>query len=71
MDELTTADDVIDALGGTSATGRLTGKSPKAVSNWRKRASLPSDTYLIMSRELAALGKAAPASLWGISEAAE
>lgn len=44
---ITSVDALIDALGGTSATARLAGVGPSAVSNWRKtglpdRASLHS-----------------------------
>jgi hypothetical protein len=34
-ESLTTASDVIDALGGTTMVARLTGRKPQHVTNWR------------------------------------
>lgn len=65
--KLTSADDVIDALGGTMATSRITGSKPTAVSNWRVRG-LPSAKFRIMQRELEQRGLKAPSTLWGIDE---
>ncbi|HEX5424878.1 MAG TPA: hypothetical protein VFW94_15125 [Candidatus Acidoferrales bacterium] len=66
--ELQTADEVIDALGGTAATARLTGKNPQHVSNWRAAERLPAETFLILQDELRARDLIAPPSLWGIRE---
>lgn len=68
LTELTTVDDVIDALGGTGATARLLGcKSMRPVSNWRSRGRLPADKFLLMQQALRDRGKTAPPSLWGIA----
>jgi len=73
MEDLRTADEVIDALGGTAATARFTGRKDQHVSNWRAAGRLPADTYLIVTKELKRLRKKASPSLWGIKapEAAE
>lgn len=66
---LTSADEVIDALGGTFAVTRLLElNSHKAVSNWRTRG-LPARTFLRLTAELANRGLKASPSLWGIAEA--
>jgi hypothetical protein len=68
---LQTATKVIDALGGTAATARLTKRKIQSVSNWRATGRLPSDTFLVMSKALDDVGKAAPISLWGMAPAQE
>ncbi len=70
MDQaLTSASEVIDALGGTTATSRLTGrKGLTPVSNWRVTGRLPADTFLVLKAELQARGYTAPPALWGIVE---
>jgi hypothetical protein len=63
---LHTVDEVIDALGGTAVTARLTGRSLQAVSNWRFAKRLPADLFLLLSRALSEKGATAPPSLWGM-----
>jgi hypothetical protein len=65
---LKTAEDVIAALGGATATARLTGRKPQHVWNWKNTGRLPADTFLIVSEELKSSGKSAPPALWGIAE---
>lgn len=65
--ELRTADKVIDKLGGTAVTARLTGRKPQHVSNWRKAGRLPADTFLIVSKRLEEIGYCAPPNVWGIT----
>jgi hypothetical protein len=67
--EVQTASEVIDALGGTGATARLTSKSNQAVSNWRATGKLPADTYYALNGELEKLGIAAPPTIWGMAGA--
>lgn len=67
MDMLSQTGSVIDALGGTAAVARITGRTPQAVSNWRGRLTFPADTFLILSGALTLAGKTAPASLWGMA----
>lgn len=66
--QLSTARDVISAIGGTKAAMALTGRGATTVSNWRIVDRLPAETFLKFQVELARVGKKAPASLWGIAE---
>lgn len=70
MSDLITTGAVIDALNGTGAVSRLCGRSPQAVSNWRRddRAKFPAETFVVMQAALAAIGKSAPAQLWGMDQ---
>lgn len=68
---LHSAADVIKALGGLPSVVRLTSaKSVQVVSNWRRFGRFPPRTYLVLTGALAEIGKTAPASLWGMDEAA-
>jgi len=60
---LTTAEDVIDALGGVAAVSRLFGFDRRNVSNWKTRG-LPSESYYALSTLLRKKGYAAPLTLW-------
>jgi hypothetical protein len=66
--ELVTASQVIDALGGTTKVAKLCDRSPQSVTNWRAANRLPADTFLVISEELVRIGQTAPPSLWGIKE---
>jgi len=68
--ELQTASDVIDALGGTAATARLTDRRDQHISNWRKTGRLPANTFLILTGKLQEIDCAASPELWGIKEPA-
>lgn len=65
---ITSAAAVIQALGGTVATSRLTGRKPAAVSNWKARGRLPSATLRTLQDALAERGLSAPETLWGIDD---
>lgn len=41
-------DDVIEALGGTSAVARMIGRRPPLVSNWRSRGNIPAEWWSII-----------------------
>jgi hypothetical protein len=72
MAQKTSARDVIEALGGTTAVAELTGnRFLSAVSNWSKAGAFPPNTYIVLSEALAAKGHEAPVSLWGMKERAE
>lgn len=71
LDQITTVEGVIEALGGTSATASLLGyRLMQPVSEWKRRNRLPADKYLLMQDALRQRGKTAPPSLWGIAEVA-
>lgn len=65
---LTNADQVIDALGGTSAVAALTGRGLSAVSNWRKSGRIATETFLIFDAALKAKSCKASPALWGLPE---
>ena len=69
--ELETADQVIDALGGTTATARLLGFDPRRVSNWRKAGKFPAATFVALTEALAKVDRQAPRSLWNMRELRE
>jgi hypothetical protein len=54
---LNTVDDVIEALGGPTATASLAGVGVSAVSNWSKRGRIAPDKFVIVRDALVALGK--------------
>jgi len=63
IDDIKTADEAIDALGGTAAVAEIYGVDVRVVSNWRKRG-LPPDTYLTFHQALIEKGRSAPPKLW-------
>lgn len=69
METLSTTSEVMDELGGNPVVARLTGSTPKAVSNWRSAETFPANTYVALTSALKAKGKTAPASLWGMKAA--
>lgn len=69
MDHLTSAEQVFEALGGITAVAALTNRKYTAAHNWRAFGRFPTNTYLVMTEALAAQGKTAPASLWGMAAA--
>jgi hypothetical protein len=71
MQKLHTTLDVIVALGGNQSVADLCNSTNKAVSNWRGFETFPSNTYVAMISALHAIGKTAPASLWGMKVPAE
>ena len=64
MEPLATTSEVIDALGGTAAVARLTGRSMQAVSNWKERGLFTAAAYEPISRALSEIGKRAHPSVW-------
>ena len=70
LQNLETIDDVFIALGGASGMQTLTGSKPTTVSMWKENG-FPSNTYILMTEALRAIGKIAPASLWGMKQPAE
>ncbi len=59
----------MDALGGNTPVAEMTGRTAKAVSNWRKFSAFPSNTFVILKSALALRGYTAPDSLWNMVEA--
>ena len=69
LETLHTVTDVFEALGKNRGLAALTGSKPNAVSMWKKAESFPSNTYKVMTDALHAIGKTAPATLWGMKAA--
>lgn len=67
---LDTVDAVIEALGGTTAVVRLTGRSRQNVTNWRANGWFSSATFLVMTTALDAAGLRAAPRLWRMDEPA-
>jgi hypothetical protein len=59
--ELSTAEEMVDALGGRDAVMALTGVACKHASNWKAFGVLPSKFYLMWAEELQRRGERAPA----------
>jgi hypothetical protein len=65
---LNSVDDVIEALGGTSATASLAGVGTSAVSMWSKRREFPAEYFVLFRDALAALGKEVDPSVFRFKE---
>lgn len=63
---LESATDVIDAIGGTAAAGRITGQTSATVSNWRARAQITPEHFLTILEALSEIGKTASPKVFGI-----
>jgi hypothetical protein len=68
-EQINTADEVIDRLGGNSVVAGLIGVTPNAVGNWRVRG-LPPETFVALTTALNAIDLYAPPSLWRMRELA-
>ena len=64
--ELSTIDEVIDALGGTAKAGAIARVRPSTISMWKARKRIPATTFLVFQGELRRLGLRADPSLWGM-----
>lgn len=60
-------DDVVEALGGPTAVGRLTGQPASGVCNWKRgpRARFPPKYYFLIKLALEDKGYYAPLDLFG------
>ena len=70
LKELTSAREIIAAMGGNQPVAALTGRKTQHVTNW-KSDDFPADTFLIMTDALAKLGYRASPKLWGIDPVEE
>lgn len=68
-ESISTANEVIDALGGTTAVAKMLKRKPQQVTNWRSDGRFPPSTFLALTGALEGIGKAAPTVLWGMEEA--
>jgi hypothetical protein len=63
FEEINSADDAVEALGGTTAVAKFFGVDLRVVSNWRERG-LPPNTYVAFREALQKKGYDASPSLW-------
>lgn len=63
---LTTAQDVINELGGYGEVAALVGLKYNAVFEWKRANRIPSRLYLLMNGELEKRGKSASPAIWGM-----
>ena len=64
MQQLNTASEVIEALGGLKAVRALFDAKQSTVGMWKQAGAFPANRYLAMLSMLRARGYNAPASLW-------
>lgn len=64
---LTTANQVIDALGGVEGLQKLTGQTASVINNWRRFKKFPAHEHDELTRALKRRGKCAPARLFSQS----
>lgn len=64
LEQLNSVADVFAALGENPGMGRLTGNKASTLSMWRAAGTFPSNTYVVITEALRAIGKTAPDSLW-------
>lgn len=55
-----TVDDLVEALGGTVAAGKLVGLGAPAVSGWKTRQRIPPEHYFAICEALEIAGKPPP-----------
>jgi len=66
LQPLWTFDDVVDALGGPAAVGRITGNPASGVCNWKRgHARFPPKYYFVIKAALEDQGYYAPLDLFG------
>ena len=55
-----TIDEIVEALGGTVATGKICGLGAPAVSGWKTRQRIPPEHYFALCEALEVAGKPMP-----------
>lgn len=71
LELLETVAEVFTALGDNPGVEELTGSKPSTLSMWRAAGTFPSNTYVVLTEALRAIGKTAPDSLWKMKVPAE
>lgn len=69
MPDIETTGEVIDALGGNAAAAKLFGVPYNSITNWRSANQFPTDTYLMIQKELKLRKLTAADALWSMREA--
>lgn len=68
---LRSVDDIVDALGGTTAVAELVGAGLSAISNWKFRGSIPPEHFLTITEALDERNLSAAPAIFGFKVAAE
>jgi hypothetical protein len=71
MDQITTVEGAINALGGVYKAAKALGLKPNAVGNWQTRKRIPSDYFLTVSAALDAVGKRPSPEIFGLKQPIE
>lgn len=65
---LKTVDEIVNALGGTTATALAAEIEPNAVSMWKARGKIPPNRFLVISKLLLRTGHQADPAVFGFME---
>mgnify|MGYP001590215986 CR=1 FL=1 len=68
LEPFKTADEVIDALGGTSKAAKKLGCSLQVITNWRARR-IPPEMFLVVTDILNEMGRTAEPTVFGMKQA--
>lgn len=68
---ITSVEQMVAVLGGTSAAAALAGTDKRVVSNWKARGRVPAEYFLTLTDALAELGQQADPAIFGIKASAE
>lgn len=71
MELISSAGEVIDALGGATQMAARLNQKPNTVGNWRLRGKIPPEHFLAVSEALRASGKAVSPEVFGMKPAEE
>jgi DNA-binding transcriptional regulator YdaS (Cro superfamily) len=69
MDILSSADAVIEAMGGASKAAACLGQKPNTVGNWKTRGRIPPEYFLAVTDALKASGRQVDPQVFGIKSA--
>ncbi len=62
---LETVDEIIEAVGGTTAAAALVGVTSPAVSHWKTRNGIPTEHFFVFSEALERLGHRPSPAVFG------
>lgn len=68
---ITSVEQMIDALGGTSAAADLVGIDKRVVSNWKARGRVPAGYFFALTDALGAEGKEVDPAIFGMKASVE
>lgn len=68
---IVSVEQLVDALGGTSAAAELMAVDKRVVSNWKARGRVPAEYFLSLIGALANLGEEADPAIFGMKASVE